>query len=234
MNWRPWIIVAGLIGVVVVNGALMGMEEVAPPKTEAEVQDKVKDKLAGIPFTASRRRQNFTDFGMPEKEVGDAADLAKKIYERKDRFKEMLVEGSEVVGAALCPSGGTPQRYSAVSFLVKEEDGQRMVIDYTRVTTFEVQEWYDPSLVAQIYGEVELAESPREASTAMGLSALLMSQEDMVIEGKSPWGAGLTRNWSLTKVFSQYPEVKRKLAQYMAFMHVLTEIANDPEDGICG
>jgi len=233
MNWRPWIITALFLGVIVVNSALMFFEEVASPESAAEVVDEVKDKLALIPFTPSTRLGNFKSFGMPDDLAEAAVDQARRVASRSERFKELLKENADEVGSALCPGSGMPQRYAALSFLVEESGGKRIVIPYDRVTYFEVREWYDPGLVQDIYNEVELANPPLEASTVMGLSAILLGQEAAVINGTSPWGKGLGARWSFDRVLSKYPEVKKSLVEYLAFMHVLTELANT-DGGICG
>lgn len=234
MNWRPWLILALLLGVVVVNSALMYFEEVAGPEEVAEVKDEVKDKLAAIAFTPSTRRGNFTSFGLPEDWVGTAADQAKRVESRKERLTEIMKDNSSVVGPALCTAtGALPQRYAALAFLVVESEGSRNVLAYDETTYFELQPWYDPALVQDIYNEVELSDPPREQSTAMGIAAILAKQEDSVIEGKSPWGKGLGQRWSLDRVVANYGDVKRKLIAYFAYMHVLTEWANQ-DGGICG
>lgn len=233
MNWRPWIILALLLGVVVVNSALMYFEQVAGPEQQAQVKDEVKDKLAGLPFTAATRRSNFKAFGLPDNLVDAAATQATRIITgRKSRFKKMLKDSADDVGPALCP-GGLPQRYAALAFLVKEDSGKREVVDYESVTFFSTQQWYDPQMVQDVYNEVELSNPPREASTSMGVSAILEQQENAVLNGDSPWGKGLAGRWSLARVFAKYPDAKRKLVSYFAFMHVLTELANEP-GGICG
>jgi len=117
MNWRPWIITALFLGVIVVNSALMFFEEVASPEGVAEVVDEVKDKLALIPFTAGTRLGNFKAFGMPDDLAEATVDQARRIATRKDRFKELLKEHAEEVGITLC-AGGMPQRYAAMAFLV--------------------------------------------------------------------------------------------------------------------
>lgn len=234
MNWRPWLIVALLLGVVVVNSALMYFEEVAGPEEVADAKDEVKDRLAALTFTPATRRSNFAAFGLPEDLVEAAADQAKRIETRKVRIVEMMKEHADVVGPGLCAgTGSLPQRYAALAFLVAEGSGKREVMAYDSVTYFEVQDWYDPSLVQDIFNEVELAEEPREAATAMAVAAILQKQEDAIIEGRSPWGKGLGQRWSLERVFANHAEAKRKLTAYFAFMHVLTEWANQ-DGGICG
>jgi hypothetical protein len=232
MNWRPWIITALFLGVIVVNTALMFFEEVATPESAAEVLDEVKDKLALIPFTAATRLGNFKSFGMPDDLAEATVDQARRIASRKERYQELLKEHADEVGITLC-AGGMPQRYAALAFLVEEQEGKRIVIPYDRVTYFEVREWYDPGQIQDIYNEVELANPPLEASTAMGISAIILGREAQVIEGTSPWGKGLGARWSFDRVLSKFPEVKKNLVEYFAFMHVLTEIAN-ADGGICG
>ena len=234
MNWRPWIILALLLGVVVVNSALMWFEEVAGPEAVAEVIDQVKDPLASVPFTPGTRITNFAAFGLPEDLVEAATDEAKRIHAHKDRLQELLKEHAEDVGPALCPSE-LPQRYAALSFLVEEKDGKRDVVDFSRTTYFERKEWFDEALVREVYSEVDRnPEGPRDNATAMGVAAILLGKESAVLEGTAPWGAGLGRRWSLERVFTEFPEAKRMLVRYFAFMHVLTELANEQERGICG
>ncbi len=232
MNWRPWIILALLLGVVVVNSALMYFEEIAAPEGVAEVKDEVKDKLAGIPFTPSTRRSNFKSFGLTDDMVETASTQIKRLMAREARFKELLTAHADVVGPALC-AGGLPQRYSAMAFLVQEQEGKRVVMDPERVTFFEVQPWYDPALVQDVYNEVELSSPPRENSTVMGVSAVLLGKEDSVIEGKSPWGRGLGSRWSFDSVLKNHGDAKRLLIAYFSFMHLLTEYANQ-DGGVCG
>jgi hypothetical protein len=232
MNWRPWIIVGLLLAVFVVNGALMHYEEVDKPGEEAELVDVVTDDLANVPFAASTRLKNFKAFGLSDDDAELAVREAAAVDKRRERFKELVREYSDDVGRALCPSGGIPQRYAALSFLVQEKDGVRSVIPLDNITYFEIQDWYGNSLVETIYASVELEAPKKEASTAMAISAILLSRESDLIDGKPPWGSGMLSTWSITKVIDKYPEVERKLIQYFGLMHVLTEIANEP-DGIC-
>ena len=97
MNWRPWLIVALLLGVFVVNSALMFFEEVAGPEEVAEAKDEVKDKLAAITFTAATRRGNFAAFGLPDDLVEAASDQAKRVESRKERLVELLKEHADVL-----------------------------------------------------------------------------------------------------------------------------------------
>jgi hypothetical protein len=149
----------------------------------------------------------------------------------------MLKDSAEDVGWSLCTGdSGLPQRYSALAFLVLEENGTRKVIPPELMKVFEVQEWWDIAkpTVDALYAAFELDKEAPVDSTVMGVGAILLSKEVAAANRESPWGrrVGALGNWSWGSVVENNPGIDKRVIDYFATMHLLTEMANT-SGGIC-
>jgi len=240
MNWRPWILAALTVAMAISNAALMYFEDVSPPDAGAGPADRVGDQLMAMRFTAGRRRANMTAMGLPD-DLGDRAfDLAGRVWSQHDRLQILLHQNASTVSGPLCNASGfgVHTRYAALSFLVQETDSgdglkERRLIDWRRTTALEVQDWYGTSLVSDVYERLEKSKPQHGDATVMGIGAVFAGREDDVIERRRPFSGGLT-GWSFSRLQSNDPDVTDKIVEYLAVMHVLTELARDEEDGICG
>lgn len=115
--------------------------------------------------------------------------------------------------------------------LIEQEDTgggnmERRLIDWERTTHLEVQEWYGLSLVPALYRHNELGPIDGPELTVIGLAAILTGREQDLIDGNAPF------NRDFAYVMRQEPRVRERLVEYIAVMHLLTELAN-AEDGVC-
>lgn len=238
MNWRPWVVAAVLMAAVIVNTALLGFEEVtAPGAAEGDdISVAATDQLATLRYSPNSRLANLKAMGLPDDIANDANDLATGLMQQRQKVLEkLLVDNNEVSTRVFCAGGGRlPQRYAALSVLVVDEDGVRRVIEPRSLTTMEMQPWYDVAQVPDVFREVELTPDRKADATAMAVAALLLSEEQRLLDGDSPWGSGLVGTWSMGRVLNDYGDrkIRQKLVEYFALMHLLTELANG-EGGLC-
>jgi hypothetical protein len=233
MNWRPWIIAALFLAMLVANLTLVVTERVLPPELEEGLVDRRQDDLATTPFTDTTRLANLRAFGLPEEMAVAANRRIETMFNDNRRLKELLRVSAEDVQQALCWAGGEdiPQRYAAVSILIEQEDAgggnmERRLIDWERTTHIQIQDWYATSLVPQVYRMNELGPVDEPESTVIGLAAILSGREQDLLDQNAPFNRGFSA------VLRAEPRVEEVLVEYIALMHLLTELAN-ADDGIC-
>jgi hypothetical protein len=236
MNWRPWVVAASLMLAVLLNGTLLAVEEVKPPDQKVDPTVKITDKLATLRYSAASRISDFREFGLPDDLGQEAQQKAVALdKERGPLLDKLLKDNAEVATRTFCPGSSVPQRYAALGVLVFDDGEHRRVMHADEITALTVQDWYLTSPVEDVYETVELNPDRKADATAMGVAAILLRQEDAVIEGTSPWGEGSYLNaWSMSSVMSTYQneKIRNKLIDYFALMHLLTELANN-EKGVC-
>lgn len=234
MNWRPWIIASLLFACAFLNGALLFFERVPVPEGSADMKDDSKDPLLALRYLPSKRVENFKAMGMDDELVAATTQRTKAIDKRAEFNKQLLTDHFDEVGPMLCPGKGLPQRYAALGFLVDDENDSRVVVPYDRLTFLEVKPWWQSSMVAQVYAALEPVKGRKVDATVMGVSSVLTRQEEKVLESEEPFnhqGIG-GFGWSFGGLEKRNPEVRRKLIEYFALMHVFVEIANEP-GGLC-
>ena len=232
MNWRPWIVAMMLLTAVLVNGTLTVMEDLPEAKAGPEVE-RIEEVLRHLSYTPSSRRNNFKEMGMKD-EVADAtAKYVDRFARKQPLFAQLLVDQADDMGRVFCPGTGLPQPYSALEYLVLEENERRDVIDPERLKMFEAQSWFAESSINAVYTKMELTEGRKTEATVMGIAAMLQSKEEDALDGHSPWSTGIIGTWGWTPLKKTFPAVEMKVIQYFSLMHYLTEIANTRE-GICG
>jgi len=235
MTWRHFLLAAAVLAMFIVNGVLLFFEDVNLGGEASGPVDRIVDPLLVTVYAPARRLDNFKAFGLPEDLAEDAASRARVIYNDNERLRIMLAEQPELLSQFFCPTSGVPERYSALHVLVEQDEQsggfiERDVIRYDRVTSLDIQDWEANSLVGQVYNDVELTTRRRPDSTAMGVGAVLTVRETDLFERNAPFG---NINWRFGRLRSNHADLDAKIAQYFALMHVLTEIAREPETGIC-
>ena len=231
MSWRFFWVLSALMVAFVANGWLLFTEDIQSVVDVEVDNQKIRDELAENDMVASTRLQNFRAFGLPDNLAEAASSRAGLIMsQRGPDLKLMLNQDIDVVARIFC-AGGMPQRYAALEVLVVEENLDRRVLDGMDIIGFEPQPWFSTSYTPQVYEHMELVEKRRSDSTALGLAAILSSEEKALLDDESPWRSSIGS--SLAKVAKEQPGVESKLVRYLALMHVLTELANSTSDGIC-
>ena len=136
---------------------------------------------------------------------------------------------------AMC--GQTSQirpRYSAMRFLVLEEQGRRDALRVSRATGIEQQDWSQISPMSDVYTTAELSDGREEDATLMAIAAIMSGKESDLLAGHTPWGSGLLPgSWSWEKVVELYPGIEERVIEYFALMHLFVEQATS-DGGICG
>ena len=234
MSWRPWIATALLAGSVLVNVGLLYQERIDPPAEAADLKDEVKDILL-LEYRPENRRQNFEAMGLDEELVGVTVKRTKSFSESAARLKALIDEDSEEVANALCPGGKLPARYAALGLVVEPAStGSLKVIEPRDIRRFVIQDWFLESLAEEVFAELELTRDRKPDATVMGVAALLLKKDAEALDGQSPWSRGFGGSWGLSALMKRYPEAKTLVVQYFAMMHLLTELARDADDGVCG
>ena len=236
MTWRHFLLIAVTLAMLIVNGVLLGFEEVNLTSTAARPVDLIVDPLINTTWRPDQRLTNFRAFGLPEEMVQDAARRAEEIDNDKERLTQLLEQDEALLSTYLCPRSGVPERYMAMHFLVTTRDVgggmlERDVISFNRVVELPLQDWVDTSPVPAIYDQLELTESRRADATVMGVGAILTAREEDVFARNRPFG-GVGR-WSFNNLLSNEPDLEEKIVEYFALMHVLVELSSQPEVGIC-
>jgi hypothetical protein len=229
--WRPWIIASLLILAVLVNGMLLVNERIPSQLAEVEVE-AADERLKNLQYNAGNRRANLQVMGLSVELAEDTANHYSRFARQAERFEQLLEEQATELTPVLCPAQ-LPQPYAALSVLVYEENGVRYVVDPMTVKQLERQPWYDASLVPALYDQYERTANRRAEATIMAVSAALLGMEEDALEGQSPWSRGVLGSWGFSRLESQQPRVRRLVIEYFSLMHFLTELANDPQDGIC-
>lgn len=234
MTWRHFLLISVTLAMLIFNGVLLAFEEVNWGSTASGPVDLIVDPLLATSWRPDQRLTNFRAFGLPDNLAARAAERAQDVYNDVERLNALLEQDEALLSTYLCPRSGVPERYMALHFLVTQREVtggfERDVIRIGRVTELPMQEWEASSPVPEVYNELELTESRRGDATAMGVGAILTVREEQVFGRKYPFG-GIGR-WSFSGLLSENADLEEKLVEYFAVMHVLVELANQPE-GIC-
>lgn len=235
MSWRPWITSSLMIGTVIFNAALLWLEHIEPPKGAADAKNEVSDKLLDMTFIASDRYENFVDMGLSEDLAKAAAEKARRLSSetRLNGFRQMLQDARDEVVPYACANTGLHPRYAMAAFLVVAENDELQVIEPTSVA-FSVGEWYAESRIVDVYNTLELNPKRQADATLMGMSAVLLKQEEKVMYSDPPFNHNslMGSGWGWERVEKAYPSAKKKVIEYFSMMHVVGELAN-ARGGVC-
>lgn len=232
MIWRPWVISSLLLIAVVVNGVLLSRERLPTPEVREELEKRFDEPLRSLQYLPSNRRNNFGVMGMSDELADATANHIARFDRQKERFRKMLGESVEMIDV-ICPSEKLPQPYSMLGYLVIEENKIRTIAEPQNIVAFELQPWFEQSPVSSLYNTFERTESRRAEATIMAVSAALLGREASALNRESPWSESLIGSWGFQRLKSKDPRVERLVIEYFALMHFLTEIANEPQRGIC-
>lgn len=236
MTWRHFLLMAVTLAMFIFNGVLLWFENVNLTSTAAGPVDLIVDPLINTTWRPDQRLSNFRAFGLPDDMATAAAERAAVVYDDHERLNILLEQDEALLSTYLCPRTGVPERYMALHFLVTTRDLgggmlERDVIRIERATELPLQDWASTSPVEEVYNQLELSQTRRSDATAMGVGAILTSREEDVFGRRRPFG-GVGR-WSFNNLASNEPDLEEKLVEYFAVMHVLVELASQPEVGIC-
>jgi hypothetical protein len=235
VHWRPWLIVLALFVSLALNAALVIQEKV--PELEVDEDPQLRrEPLRLLTYSSRQRRKNFEVMGLDEEHRDRAATIADRLHKQNaKRYRKMFEEQGLDVARTFCPTtSGLPQPYDAMRYVVLEEGGQRDVIDGTNALfLFEEQEWFGAAGADAVYNRLERRQGRRNDATLMGVSALLLGRENEAVNERGPWSTGFLGGGSFSTLESENPAIRQTTAEYLALVHVLTEIANEP-DGLCG
>lgn len=240
MNWRPWVVVATLFLAFVMNVTMFATEDMKPPAKNNDPSVIPSDRiLTDMIFVPENRRDNFKMMGMSDDMADKAVAMSKREYkERKEMLQSVLKTQEDLLGRIFCKSADPPTRYAALSVLVVPDGGGRRALQASEIAELAGQDWYAQAPVRDVYVQLELADDGdyNVDATVMGVSALILGEQDKVINREYPWGKAnsLTNGWSFSGVQSKYQskKINDTLIDYFAVMEIMTEIARQ-ENGIC-
>lgn len=246
MRFRPVIVVAAVVLAIGLN-AYLGYSELTPDEEgrtgiapdELTVRHKVRkeDPLFDLQYLSARRLPNFQEsFGLPAPLAKRAVDRAVMISDEYSRKLGLMLRDTEDPTRlldAICATAESRPRYAMLRYLVVQEGPERLPIDLKRVSSLELQEWGVLAPIDTVYETVEFSDDRHDDATLMGIAAILAGQEDKVTKSQAPWGSGgLGRSWDWDRVVKEHPGIDTKLVEYVALMHVATEMAQSA-DGLC-
>jgi hypothetical protein len=247
MKLRPVIVVAAVVLAIGLN-AYLGYSELTPDEEgrtgiapdELTVRHKVRkeDPLFDLQYLPARRLPNFQEaFGLPAPLAKRAVDRAVMIDDEYSRKLGLMLRDSEdptrLLDAICGVTSESRPRYAMLRYLVVQEGAERVPIDLKRASSLELQEWGVLAPIDTVYETVEFADDRHDDATLMGIAAILTGQEEKVTKSQAPWGSGgLGRSWDWERVAKEHPGIETKVVEYVALMHVATEIAQG-SDGLC-
>ena len=232
MWWRPLLLTVGIIAMMVINIRAIQVEKI---EKQVQISDRVyADRLRDIEYSEPNRLNNFIAFGLNKAQASKAQRKAGQLMKKHAKqFRSRLsnAENEQLLVDTFCArTSSIRPRYSAINWLVKENNGRREVIDPVRDVDLQEQEWAGRVSLEFIYQDLELREDPRADSTKMAIAALLTGNESALTNRDRPYGEG--DYWRWDEVLEQHPKVEKQLVEYFAIMHVFVELANS-SDGIC-
>lgn len=231
---RRALVIAFCLFVAIVGAGFLVYQEVIPDGQLRQQIQGFDEPLRRVSYRATNRNSNFVDMGLPQPLADEVTAEARKLDEHKKRLAKLIEEQALDIGKALCPNPGKlPQPYAAMEYLVVQDGGERSVVNARKALfEFEQQSWYaTDSNVPGVYERLERTQRRRPDASLMGVAAILAMREADAINERGPWAKGLFGG-SFETLESENPSIRIKTVQYFALVHVLTEIANDP-DGIC-
>lgn len=235
MTWRHFLLLATCAAMFIINGVLLFFEDVNLDSSEDGPVDRITDPLLSTVWRPDQRIANFKAFGMPDDMATVTARRTAEIYNDNERLTLLINQDPALLSTVLCPHSGVPERYLAMHLLVDQDDlgsgiFERDVISYNRVNALPLQDWASSSRLGEVYNAVEMTERRRSDSTVMGVGAVMSVREDDLFQRNAPFG---TINWRFAGLRSAEPDIDAKLIEYFALLHVLVELATNPETGIC-
>jgi len=224
---------------------LNGLPDGIPP-TEAQSKGSAgqQDPLLGIEFTKEQRESNFASFGMNASMVKRTMDEINGLDKSANREKlsEMLAANQgdrSQLQAALCGTTNDQRpRYGALQYLVEDIRGERRVMELRSMPgVLRRQDWAQSSPWTEVYRQIELVGDRREEdATIMAVAAILLGQEDLVLDYLEPWGLQGTDEWSWemvnTKSSLKRYKAETRVSDYFALFHLVAELAHE-DGGIC-
>jgi hypothetical protein len=247
ISYRPFFALLAAISALVVAFVLMYSTEFKggvggwlniPRDTEnASIRSEFQDKLLDLSYTKEERESNLKAFGLPDPLI---RRTLKEItnYERNQlqKIDSLVAEAPDIdqVHKAFCSrSNARRPRYEALKFLVKEDNGRRP-LNLDRAEPLNYFEWADTARIEAVFRFLELPEdgNRRDDATMMGIAAVLLEQEELVIDGDAPWGRG-AHKWSWEDVVIKWPYADDRVVAYFALLHIFSERVHR-EGQLCG
>jgi len=213
---------------------------IAPTEAQATSSAGQQDPLIGIDYIASSREENLALFGMDEDMLSATMKAIKKLDGRtkKSTLRALLDSPTgdrAFLQSALCGATNDQRpRYGALQLLVEAKDGDRFVMDLKSLQgSLAAQDWTGASPWSEVYRKIELVGERREANaTLMGVAAILLEEEESVLDLLEPWGTQGSADWSWKTVEEDHPGIGESLIRYFALFHVVAELAH-ADGGIC-
>jgi hypothetical protein len=213
---------------------------IAPTEAQATSSAGQQDPLIGIDYVSASREENLALFGMDEDMVSATMKAIKRLDGRTNRSAlkatlESPTGDRAFLQSALCGATNDQRpRYGALQLLVEAKDGDRFVMDLNSLKgAFKVQDWAGASPWSEVYRKVELVGERREDdATLMGIAAIILEEEESVLDLLEPWGTQGSKDWSWETVEEDHPGIGREMIRYFALFHVVAELAH-ADGGIC-
>ncbi|MEC7948160.1 MAG: hypothetical protein VX265_11385 [Myxococcota bacterium] len=247
MKFRPVLVVAAVVLAIGANVYLgyseltpdgEGRTGIAPDEVTVRHQIRKEDPLFDLQYLPARRMPNFqASYGLPAPLADRAVDRAAMLDDEYGRKLRLMLRDSEdptrLLDAICGSTSESRPRYAMLRYLVVQEGRERVPLDLKRVSSLELQEWGVLAPIDTVYEMVEFADDRNPDATLMGIAAILAGQEEKVTKSQAPWGSGgLGRTWDWEQVVKEHPGIDTKVVEYVALMHVATEIAQ-AADGLC-
>ena len=227
MRWA--VVSATLLVAVVVNAALIFSEEPLP-QPQDWAPDLVEDPFENIVWEPARRFQNMEQFGLSAEDAKEVTERSQFYVRQARRLERMIDKQDDLMGEALCYTGDLPPPYALLEFIVEEKAGQRRMLAPVQINEFEPQVWFTDLNVMNLYQQEERTTRRREDATVLTLASVLLGEEQALFDRSGPYGTGPLSGYE--RLAKKKPQVEILVRDYLAFVHVLAELANK-DGGIC-
>ena len=241
MSFRFWINGSFVFGFSIVVGYMLRQENLDPVVVETTVEHSDRIVKLGISYRKDDRAKNFINFGMDSTMIDVADKKLLKWDKKRAKVKQLLQDAynnqdlHEHVETAFCIRNPLqrPRYYAAIFLLKRDKEGKVGLVNLKRMTELEYQDWTETIPFQEIYKKLEIRAVTPTDTTIMFAAALFAKKAGAILKEEAPWGAG--NNWSWGDVKKQYRNlsIDMNVTQYMALMHLFTEVAQEPQNRIC-
>ena len=239
--FRFWINCSVVLALCILVGYMVRQETLDAEVVEEKVEYSDRIVKRGIQYKKSEREGNFINFGMDMGMIS-SGEKALKTWDKKRSKIKLLLETAhndedlhDKVELAFCirTKNQRPRYLAAIFLLRKDKDNRILLVDLKRLTALTFQEWTEVIEFEEVYRKLEYRAQPKIDTTMMFAAALFAKKTSSIMREEAPWGEG--DNWSWKDVKKQYRNLSIELnvVRYLALMHLFTEVAQDPENGIC-
>ena len=228
---RAWLVLVGICIMGSLNAFLISKEHIETVMVE-DNDIEYDDRLGDLVYSKGNRESNLSSFGLNSDQIKESKKYFRRYEKMETQIRARLKKSDEDLTEVFCSrTEEIRPRYAGLSYLILEDNGERIVWDPKSNNEFNAQSWAAVVSFETIYEDIEKGRTELPSSTVMVATAFVSGNEEMLISRQEPWGRS-GRSWDWAEVQKQFGASLKLSVQYLSILHYVTEIANG-EDGIC-